>query len=105
LHVIRPPRGAKPQSAAAIALAQFAPLRVPQIREGRGPTHTKRNLNLEADLCQKSGTVREPGCTRCNKGAGPWTECVTVDGFLQESCANCHYSGAGPDCSFRRLQY
>lgn len=69
------------------------------------PDGTQNNTNVEAHLIQERGNVFTSRCNSCgNKGrpAGPWKECVALEGFLKGSCANCHVNGLGKRCSLRR---
>ncbi|KAJ8058586.1 hypothetical protein OCU04_012763 [Sclerotinia nivalis] len=69
------------------------------------PDGTQNNISVEAHLVQERGEVFTSRCNSCgNKGrpAGPWEECVALDGFLQGSCANCHVNNLGKRCSLRR---
>ncbi|KAE9367799.1 hypothetical protein N431DRAFT_429112 [Stipitochalara longipes BDJ] len=83
------------------ALSLLAPRRVPVLRAGRATNQT-RGSNLEAELGQFVGQVQTPGCTHCARGFGVWTVCVAVPGFLNGSCANCHYGSEGKRCSLRK---
>ncbi|KAF7870579.1 hypothetical protein EAF04_004323 [Stromatinia cepivora] len=68
------------------------------------PDGTQNNISVEAHLVQERGDVFTSRCNSCgNKGrpAGPWEECVALDGFLQGSCANCHVNNLGKRCSLR----
>lgn len=69
------------------------------------PDGTQNNISVEAHLVQERGEVFASRCNSCgNKGrpAGPWEECVALEGFLQGSCANCHVNNLGKRCSLRR---
>jgi hypothetical protein len=63
---------------------------------GRG-----RATNEEAWLGTQVGKLATRQCTHCAGGSGPFTSCVTIEGFFKESCTNCHYGGLGGRCSFR----
>ncbi|KAK6592200.1 hypothetical protein H4I96_12060 [Botrytis cinerea] len=68
------------------------------------PDGTQNNTSVEAHLVQERGEVFTSRCNSCgNKGrpAGPWKECVALEGFLQGSCANCHVNNLGKRCSLR----
>ncbi|KAF7927940.1 hypothetical protein BELL_0572g00080 [Botrytis elliptica] len=68
------------------------------------PDGTQNNTSVEAHLVQERGEVFTSKCNSCgNKGrpAGPWEECVALEGFLQGSCANCHVNNLGKRCSLR----
>ncbi|CCD42666.1 hypothetical protein ACHAO1_010813 [Botrytis cinerea] len=68
------------------------------------PDGTQNNTSVEAHLVQERGEVFTSRCNSCgNKGrpAGPWEECVALEGFLQGSCANCHVNNLGKRCSLR----
>ena len=41
----------------------------------------------------------------CERGDGPWDQCIIVPGFFGGSCANCHYGGEGTHCSFHAGKY
>jgi hypothetical protein len=70
----------------------------------------------EAGLLQLLGTPNTRSCTRCQNGAGPFSQCVSFHEPLSDelpnhpadmplpyggSCANCHWNGQGSLCSLR----
>jgi hypothetical protein len=63
---------------------------------------TTRMPNEEAWAGTERGTVANPACEQCRRGAGPFTLCCTVDGLFRGACTNCHYGGSGNRCSFRQ---
>jgi hypothetical protein len=86
-----------------------------------GPEKSAKN-NREAYYAQIGGEAREP-CYKCVASVkktknGPWNEvrqsvdyyllsnsfkqCVTLDGYLKGSCANCHYGSKTSTCNFRQ---
>lgn len=83
-------------------LATKASVRNPQAREGR-TANLNRSSNLEAYLGQLTGTINTVPCSHCEKEAGPWVLCISVEGFFYGSCANCHYNNEGVRCSFSRF--
>ena len=66
----------------------------------------KGQANLESVLGQQRGEVKggPDACHHCQLSRGPFEECVTVDGMLNQSCTNCHYNSEGSRCSFRSTQ-
>ena len=62
----------------------------------------RRVANEEAWIGTQVGIVAAPRCDHCVRGRGPFTICVTVDGYFGHACTNCHYGGAGQRCSFRQ---
>ncbi|KAJ5901234.1 hypothetical protein N7504_007227 [Penicillium tannophilum] len=60
---------------------------------------SKSVANIEATLMQTVGTIRsrEDECNHCKEEAGPFSNCVTVEGV--EFCANCHWEKLDPRCS------
>lgn len=73
-------------------------------RPGRQAIKIKdRSSNRESYLAQCVGEVALEPCKHCKKGSGPYLLCVTVPGYLWESCANCHYNNEGVRCSFRKF--
>jgi hypothetical protein len=65
----------------------------------------RNNISVEAHLVQERGEVHQSRCNSCgnkSRPAGPWKECVSLEGFLRGSCANCHINGSGARCSLRR---
>ncbi|KAH8815123.1 hypothetical protein F5884DRAFT_851622 [Xylogone sp. PMI_703] len=55
---------------------------------------------MEALLGFLVGQVNGQPCTHCANGSGVWTECVSVAGYLNGACTNCHYGSEGSRCSF-----
>jgi hypothetical protein len=84
------------------ALAARSVVRDPEVREGRN-LNTGRPSNMEAYLGQLTGSENANPCSHCQKGAGIWVLCVSVGGFFNSSCSNCHYNNEGVRCSFRKL--
>jgi hypothetical protein len=88
-------------SAVMTALAALPSIRNPQLRKDR-KLNLKRASNIEAYLGQLVGQENGVSCTHCSqKSAGSWTQCVSVAGYFQGSCANCHYNNEGIRCGFR----
>lgn len=103
----RPPLSACPPFPAVVtatmnAMQGFVLVREATPREGRR-VNTDRAANFEALLVQRVGEQQAPACSHCRSGYGPWTLCVTSNGLLSGSCANCHYNSEGSRCSFRML--
>ena len=88
-------------TAAITALADMDVNRQVTFREGRQYS-AARPTNYEAYLAFRVGTIRRPMCEHCEKGYGPFTECVVVAGQIGGSCSNCHYNSEGNRCSFRK---
>ncbi|KAJ5825381.1 hypothetical protein N7474_002519 [Penicillium riverlandense] len=61
---------------------------------------SKSLANIEATLMQTVGTIqsRENECVHCKEEAGPFSNCVKVEGV--EFCANCHWEKLDLRCSF-----
>lgn len=61
---------------------------------------SKSLVNIEATLMQTVGTIqsRENECIHCKEEAGPFSNCVKVEGV--EFCANCHWEKLDLRCSF-----
>lgn len=59
-----------------------------------------RRSNAEAFLAYVSGTRTVRACRNCQKGHGPWKECVIIEGQLYGSCTNCWYNASGVRCTF-----
>jgi hypothetical protein len=76
-------------------------LRHPALRPGQGTLTLTRMGNREALLAQSVGALSPSACGLCTKRKGPWTECVVAAGYLNDSCANCHYGAGGAKCSLR----
>jgi hypothetical protein len=85
---------------AITALAQMPSARAAEQRTTKA-LDLQRNSNRESYLAQCIGAVQTAPCKSCNKGQGPWKDCVVVPGFLNGSCANCHFGGEGTRCSLR----
>ncbi|KAH8585551.1 hypothetical protein B0O99DRAFT_148260 [Bisporella sp. PMI_857] len=60
-------------------------------------------VNVEAAMAFCVGEVQDPPCKHCAKKHGGFTKCVSVPGFLQGSCASCHYNRETKRCSFYRI--
>ncbi len=85
------------------ALAAMSPVRNPRTREGRTPKIHSRSANMEAYIGQIVGNVNRPQCSHCTNGSGVWASCITVEGYFNGSCANCHYNNEGVRCSFSKF--
>lgn len=48
------------------------------------------------------GVVADKPCTRCTRGCGPFTQCVTLDGEFNGACCNCR-ADQGRRCDFHSL--
>ncbi|TAQ90547.1 hypothetical protein B7494_g1100 [Chlorociboria aeruginascens] len=59
-----------------------------------------RSSNYEAVIAQRVGQINSVKCKHCQKGSGPFVDCVSFD-HLGPSCANCHYNNEASRCSFR----
>ncbi|OAX85490.1 hypothetical protein ACJ72_00122 [Emergomyces africanus] len=66
--------------------------------------NTERKTAIEAGLVQCRGEIALTGCEYCMNGSGPFPHCVTLQGYLNGACANCHYYSTGSRCSFRQNQ-
>jgi hypothetical protein len=84
-------------------LVEMAIRREPVLRPEASEINWARVVNKEAVAAQVAGEVNEFPCRHCDRGNGPFTECVSVYGFLNGSCANCHYNSSGRRCSLRGL--
>jgi hypothetical protein len=85
-------------------LAQMTAVREPVWRDWYYPVETfnlSRLFNWEALQVQCIGAVNAFPCEHCRRGYGPWAQCVILQGFLDGSCANCHYNCHGFRCSLR----
>lgn len=89
-------------STQAQRLLQLEPIREPVRRKASFEVNLDRMPNLESALAQIVGRVNRTPCDSCSRGSGPFGLCVSVDGMLRGSCANCHYNSLGRRCSFRR---
>lgn len=59
-----------------------------------------RRSNVEAFLGQLTGVSVVRPCKNCNKGHGPWNECIIYDGQMCGSCTNCWFNASGSRCTF-----
>ncbi|KAM0197095.1 hypothetical protein ACHAPQ_002409 [Fusarium lateritium] len=59
-----------------------------------------RRSNVEALLGQLTGVSVVRSCKNCNKGHGPWNECIIYDGQMCGSCTNCWFNASGSRCTF-----
>jgi hypothetical protein len=59
-----------------------------------------RRSNVEALLGQLTGVSVVRPCKNCNKGHGPWNECIIYDGQMCGSCTNCWFNASGSRCTF-----
>lgn len=50
---------------------------------------------------QLTGHTPEIWCTRCQRGIGPFANCVISDVARVKACTSCHYNNNGKLCSFR----
>jgi Protein of unknown function (DUF3716) len=84
-------------------LREHRPSRELTLRRGRKhrPLILTRSPNVEAILAQVRGTEEPEPCMSCIRRGGPFAQCVTVNGWMRGSCANCHYGSEGPRCSLR----
>ncbi|KAJ8070652.1 hypothetical protein OCU04_001023 [Sclerotinia nivalis] len=60
--------------------------------------------NITAALIQERGVIAPVPCHSCDfsgKPGGPWTQCVTLPGFGDNACANCHVRYESKRCNFR----
>lgn len=48
-------------------------------------------INWEALFAYIVGEKADDPCNSCKVGNGPFPECVGLEGFLTDRCANCHY--------------
>jgi len=95
-----PPLAGKP-SATITALQLQSAVRRPAQRPNQGALNLSRMGNREAYLAQAVGALAAQPCVLCAKHKGLWVACVVVSGWLNGSCANCHYAAGGSKCSFR----
>lgn len=58
-----------------------------------------RRQNREAGLAQTRGNITSEACDHCERGAGPFNQCVTVPDLLNGGCSNCHYMDRAYRCS------
>ncbi|KIL95268.1 hypothetical protein FAVG1_00004 [Fusarium avenaceum] len=72
---------------------------VKQRRPEMGLNMTRRS-NVEAFLGQLTGVSVVRPCKNCNKGHGPWNECIIYDGQMCGSCTNCWFNASGSRCTF-----
>lgn len=68
----------------------------------------KRSGRVLSVLVQATGTEVRPGCAKCSRANGPWSECIIIQtGEGQQAtkgaCANCLWNNQGPKCSFCTL--
>jgi len=77
-------------------------LQMPRIRPLwiRRAITVNRQQNAQACMAYLCGTITPQPCGPCSRGAGPFHECVTVNGSLLGACASCHYGGEGSRCTF-----
>lgn len=63
---------------------------------------TDRVINVESALVQTMGTEPFEACMSCQRGHGPWSNCVKVRGLAREitACSNCHWTGNISRCAF-----
>ncbi|OTA98860.1 hypothetical protein M426DRAFT_17021 [Hypoxylon sp. CI-4A] len=88
------------ESAFARRLSQEPGMRhAVQRRQGQA-LNLQRRSNVEALFAQIGGQEVENACKNCRKGHGPWVSCVTVNGQMCGSCANCWFNASGSRCSF-----
>ncbi|KAI2464459.1 hypothetical protein F4781DRAFT_412881 [Annulohypoxylon bovei var. microspora] len=59
--------------------------------------------NPEAAYAAIVGTILPPehACKSCKAKQGPFRNCIVVPGYLNGSCAGCHYGNSGSRCSHR----
>jgi hypothetical protein len=62
-----------------------------------------RRSNVEAFLGQLTGVSVVRPCKNCNKGHGPWNECIIYDGQMCGSCTNCWFNASGSRCTFHGM--
>lgn len=60
----------------------------------------KQPERVRALLMQIAGENAAIPCDRCQRGGGPFTECVKIPGHYRDICANCTWGGNSPGCSF-----
>jgi hypothetical protein len=84
-------------------LVAMPPLREPTLRSPSAKINLDRPVNREAVAAQLVGKVNPTPCSSCKKNDGPFTLCVSVEGFLKDSCANCHFNSSGARCSLRGM--
>ncbi|DAA73952.1 TPA_exp: Uncharacterized protein A8136_3938 [Trichophyton benhamiae CBS 112371] len=60
-----------------------------------------RAINRESIIMQLRGHPASAACEHCNKGAGPFIECIVMKDTFSGSCANCHFNDLGTRCSLR----
>lgn len=51
-------------------------------------------------LIQSRGFVQNPACTRCQRGLGPFPECLRVLGHFSGCCGNCKWPDFCARCRF-----
>ncbi|KAF4510280.1 hypothetical protein G6O67_002180 [Ophiocordyceps sinensis] len=81
-------------------LAAEAALREPVQRRAHQKINTARRSNVEAVLAYVTGQVAARPCKNCQRGHGPWTQCVIYDGQMCGSCSNCWFNASGSRCTF-----
>jgi hypothetical protein len=57
--------------------------------------------NIEAVLIQLKGEKNKPVCRSCEKDAGHFVGCISVDGVANGTCGNCHWGSSGRRCTVR----
>jgi hypothetical protein len=102
-HAVPPRVAAVPQGPATSRNQQFVAMTVQRQLYLRDNAAHKlgRSEYDSATLAHVVGEERNPACTRCQRGHGPFLVCVTVRGHFGNMCTNCKYQGAYSECSFR----
>lgn len=81
-----------------VSLIKMPWTRNPVLTKG-GNVNLYSQVNCEAYLAQGCGVPSPTPCFHCKKGGGPFSVCIVVPGYLNGSCAGCHYNGNGGRCS------
>ncbi|CAK7269245.1 hypothetical protein SEPCBS119000_003471 [Sporothrix epigloea] len=92
------------ESALSRRLARVPGIRLAHQRRPGQQLNLGRRSNVEALFAHIAGKEVAVPCKNCHKGHGPWTTCVTVDGQMCGSCANCWFNASGARCSFHEAK-
>lgn len=83
---------------------------LPELREipwksGTQPASANnRRESIAACIMATRGKIAQTPCTCCARGKGNFSFCISLPGWFNGSCANCHYGAQGSLCSFRGIQ-
>jgi hypothetical protein len=65
------------------------------------PTQRYEKSKQSAMVAYRRGSIAPIQCDSCQRGLGPYKQCIIIPNWMKGSCANCRHSDKASLCSFR----